>query len=132
MAADANDANLPRRARLLIAEDNALVRGGLQVMLAGEADLEVVGEAENGRRALELCRELEPGFVSTVFEWAEGKALDDVLDASGMPAGDFVRNCKQLLDLLRQILEAADPEAGSIARAAHDAINRSVVSYTGV
>ncbi|MDP8957289.1 MAG: RNA helicase, partial [Actinomycetota bacterium] len=81
---------------------------------------------------VELCRELDPGFVSTVFEWAEGKALDDVLDASGMPAGDFVRNCKQLLDLLRQIEEAAGPEVRSIAAAAHDAINRSVVSYTGV
>ncbi|HEX2090217.1 MAG TPA: DEAD/DEAH box helicase [Actinomycetota bacterium] len=90
-----------------------------------------VRRAEDAHQ-VELCRELDPGFLSTVFEWAEGKSLEDVLDAGGLAAGDFVRNCKQLLDLLRQIEEAADPEVRSIARAAHDAINRSVVSYTGV
>jgi ATP-dependent RNA helicase HelY len=83
-------------------------------------------------RQVELCRELDPGFLATVFEWAEGKPLDDVLDASGLPAGDFVRNCKQLLDLLRQIEEVAEPEIRRAARAAYEAINRSVVSYTGV
>ena len=90
-----------------------------------------VRRAEDAHQ-VELCRELDPGFLSTVFEWAEGKSLDDVLDAAGLAAGDFVRNCKQLLDLLRQIEDAADSEVRSIARAAHDAINRSVVSYTGV
>src|SRR5215204_7610552 len=47
-------------ARLLIAEDHALVREGLRAMLASEPDLQVVGEAENGKRALELCRSLSP------------------------------------------------------------------------
>jgi len=81
---------------------------------------------------VELCRELDPGFMPTVFEWAEGKPLEDVLASSGMPAGDFVRNCKQLLDLLRQIEEVAWPDLGSVARAAHQAVNRSVVAYTGL
>jgi DNA-binding NarL/FixJ family response regulator len=52
-----------KRARVLIAEDHALVREGLRTMLAGEADLEVVGEAENGKRALKLCRSLSPELV---------------------------------------------------------------------
>jgi ATP-dependent RNA helicase HelY len=81
---------------------------------------------------VELCRELDPGFVPVVFAWAEGKPLDDVLEISGMAAGDFVRNCKQLLDLLRQIEDVADPEVAVVARAAHDAVNRSVVAYTGL
>ncbi|MGH2572897.1 MAG: DEAD/DEAH box helicase [Actinomycetota bacterium] len=81
---------------------------------------------------VELCRELDPGFVPTAFDWAEGKQLEDVLGASGLQAGDFVRSCKQLLDLLRQIEEVADPELASLARAAHQAVNRSVVSYTGL
>jgi ATP-dependent RNA helicase HelY len=81
---------------------------------------------------VELCRELDPGFVSTVFEWAEGKPLEDVLAASGLPAGDFVRNCKQLLDLLRQIEEVADPDVAGATRAAYAAVNRSVVAYTGL
>jgi DNA-binding NarL/FixJ family response regulator len=49
--------------RLVIADDHHLVRRGLRSMLAGEPDLEVVGEAENGREALELCRELRPDLV---------------------------------------------------------------------
>jgi ATP-dependent RNA helicase HelY len=81
---------------------------------------------------VELCRELDGGFVPTLFEWAEGKPLEDVLGASGLPAGDFVRNCKQVLDLLRQIEDVADPELATTARAAYDAVNRSVVSYTGL
>jgi ATP-dependent RNA helicase HelY len=81
---------------------------------------------------VELLRELEPGFMATVFAWAEGKRLEDVLEASGLQAGDFVRNCKQLLDLLRQVEEVAPPEVAALCRRAHDAVNRSVVSYTGL
>ncbi len=50
-------------ARLLIAEDHGLVREGLRAMLAGESDLEVIGEAENGRVAVEMCRSLVPDLV---------------------------------------------------------------------
>jgi len=67
-----------------------------------------------------------------VFAWAEGKPLEDVLEASGMAAGDFVRNCKQLLDLLRKVEEVAEDETAALARAAHDSVNRSVVAYTGL
>jgi ATP-dependent RNA helicase HelY len=81
---------------------------------------------------VELCRELDPGFASTLFDWAEGTPLDEVLDASGLPAGDFVRNCKQVLDLLRHVESVAGDEVATTARAAYDAVNRSVVSYTGV
>ncbi len=50
-------------ARLLLAEDHALVREGMRAMLESEPDLEVIAEAENGRQALELCRELEPDLI---------------------------------------------------------------------
>jgi ATP-dependent RNA helicase HelY len=90
-----------------------------------------VRRAEDANQ-VELCRELDPGFMSTVFEWAEGKPLEDTLGASGLPAGDFVRNCKQLLDLLRQIEDVAEPELAAAIRAAHGAVNRSVVAYTGL
>lgn len=53
----------PPRARLLIADDHALVREGMRAMLASEQNLEVVGEAENGQEALELCRELRPDLI---------------------------------------------------------------------
>src|SRR5215217_5645224 len=50
-------------ARLIIADDHALVRSGMRSMLAGEAGLEVVGEAADGAEALELCRRLVPDLV---------------------------------------------------------------------
>lgn len=52
-----------RPARLLIAEDYDLVRESLRMMLSVDPGLEVAGEAENGREAVELCRSLEPDLV---------------------------------------------------------------------
>jgi DNA-binding NarL/FixJ family response regulator len=50
-------------ARLLLADDHDLVRDGLHRMLGREPDLEVVGEASNGRETVELCRRLKPDLV---------------------------------------------------------------------
>jgi NarL family two-component system response regulator LiaR len=50
-------------ARLLIADDYALLRTGMRAMLEAEPDLEVVGEAENGREAVELCQVFLPDLV---------------------------------------------------------------------
>jgi ATP-dependent RNA helicase HelY len=90
-----------------------------------------VRRAEDAHQ-VELCRELDAGFASPVYRWAEGEPLEDVLRETGMAPGDFVRNCKQLLDLLRQIAEVAEGEAASVVRRARESVNRGVVSYTGV
>ena len=50
-------------ARLLIVDDHDLMREATRLMLEGEPDLEVVGEAVNGRHALERCRQLRPDVV---------------------------------------------------------------------
>lgn len=49
--------------RLLIADDHPLAREGMRAMIAGEPDLEVVGEAADGGETLRLCRTLEPDLV---------------------------------------------------------------------
>ncbi len=48
---------------VLIADDHELVRDGFKRMLGYEEDLELVGEASNGREAVELCRRLNPDLV---------------------------------------------------------------------
>jgi NarL family two-component system response regulator LiaR len=50
-------------ARLIIADDSALVRDGMRAMLAREPDVEVVAEAANGEEALRVCRALRPDLV---------------------------------------------------------------------
>lgn len=49
--------------RLLIVDDQALLRAGFRMILGGEAGLEVVGEAEDGLRAVEAARRLRPDVV---------------------------------------------------------------------
>ena len=81
---------------------------------------------------VQLCRELEPGFSTPVHRWCEGVPLEELLDETEMAPGDFVRNCKQLLDLLRQMREVARPATADLLETAHDAVLRGVVAYTGV
>jgi DNA-binding NarL/FixJ family response regulator len=49
--------------RLLLADDQALVRAGFRLILNGEPDLDVVGEAADGEEAVELGSELAPDVV---------------------------------------------------------------------
>jgi DNA-binding NarL/FixJ family response regulator len=49
--------------RVVIVDDHAVLRAGLEQLLAGQPDLEVVGTAASGEEAIELVRELGPDLV---------------------------------------------------------------------
>ena len=49
--------------RTLIVDDQELVRGGFAMILDAQPDIDVAGEAANGREAVDLCRELRPDVV---------------------------------------------------------------------
>ncbi len=49
--------------RVAVVDDQALVRVGLQTLLSGEPDIELVGEAADGRTGLALVRRVQPGVV---------------------------------------------------------------------
>ena len=81
------------------------------------------------RAGLPTTRALDPGFVGLAHAWAAGDDLDDVLEDAELSGGDFVRNIKTLIDLLRGIGDVAPvPATGVRARQAADALHRGVVS----
>ena len=62
--------------RVLIAEDQAIVRAGFRALLNAEADLQVAGEAADGREAVALARELRPDLVLMDIRMPELSGLE--------------------------------------------------------
>ena len=54
---------MQKKIRILLADDHAVVRQGFRMILAAEPDMVIVGEAANGRDAVELAERLQPDLV---------------------------------------------------------------------
>ncbi len=52
-----------KKTRILLVDDHAMVRQGFRMILAAQSDMEIVGEAGNGREAVELAEQLKPDVV---------------------------------------------------------------------
>lgn len=61
--------------RVFLADDQALIRGGFRALLESEADLQVVGEARNGREALEGVTATRPDVVLMDIRMPDGDGL---------------------------------------------------------
>jgi ATP-dependent RNA helicase HelY len=78
-------------------------------------------------------RRPDPGFAAVAARWTAGAELAEVLDDTGISGGDFVRNVKQLVDLLRQIAAVApDPLTAQHAGCAARSMFRGVVASSSV
>ena len=62
--------------RILLAEDQSMLRGALAALLALEPDFEIVGEAENGADALRLIRKHDPDILISDIEMPELTGLE--------------------------------------------------------
>jgi len=82
---------------------------------------------------LDFLREPDLGFAWAAYRWAEGDPLDDVLGATDLAAGDFVRWMKQLLDLADQVADAAgNSPLRRTARRTSDLLRHGVVAYSSL
>ncbi len=84
-------------------------------------------------RDARLDRGPEPdiGFSQAAYGWAAGRPLADVLEDSGLTAGDFVRWVRQVVDFADQIADVAG--AGTLrdtARTVVQLMRRGVVDYS--
>jgi ATP-dependent RNA helicase HelY len=100
------------------------------------ARIEALGSELNAAEqeaGLPLTRPPDPGFAALAYGWAAGEELDRVIEDEEMSGGDFVRNVKQLIDLLRQLGDVAVvPATARAARSAAENLFRGVVSASSV
>ncbi|MGY6276417.1 response regulator transcription factor [Methylomonas sp. MgM2] len=84
------------RIRIILVDDHSVVRAGFKMLLATDNHIEVIGEAERGEQAIQLCQELKPDIV--------------VMDISMPGIGG--------LETIRRIV-ARDPEAAVLVFSVH-------------
>jgi DNA-binding NarL/FixJ family response regulator len=135
--------------RIILVDDHEIVREGLRTLLSEEEEFDIVGEAENGRQAIDVCAALQPDVVLMDLMMPEMNGIeaiphvhraapntqvlvltsfiDDERVRSAVQAGAIGYVMKNVLkpDLLRAIRSAARGEPALNAEAQRILIRRS-------
>ncbi|QNH04777.1 response regulator transcription factor [Ectopseudomonas composti] len=69
--------------RVLVADDHPLLREGIAAVLAGQTDIDLVGEASDGREALECFRQLRPDVTLMDLQMPRMNGIDSILAIRG-------------------------------------------------
>ncbi|MFA6448973.1 MAG: response regulator transcription factor [bacterium] len=62
--------------RIIVADDHGVVRAGICRLLAAEKDMEIVGEASDGREAVEMCKKLKPDVAVMDYDMPDIDGLE--------------------------------------------------------
>lgn len=115
--------------RVLVADDQAIVRAGLTVVLEAAGDIAVVGEAADGHQAVDLARELRPDVVCMDIRMPgrDGIEATRILSADDEPVPVLVMTTFDLDDYVFGAVEAG--AAGFLLKGAdEDTLVRAVRS----
>lgn len=82
------------------------------------------------KHKLPRSSKLEMDLSYPIHRWATGAKLDLVLESADLLPGDFIRWCKQIIDLLEQLAKASEGPISSKARDAVDLVKRGIVAYS--
>ena len=82
------------------------------------------------KHKLPRSSKLEMDLSYPIHRWATGAKLDLVLESADLLPGDFIRWCKQIIDLLEQLAKASEGPISAKARDAVDLVKRGIVAYS--
>ena len=120
------------RIRILIVDDHAVVRKGLAMVLRLEPDIEIVGEAENGRTGLQAARSLDPDIVlaDMVMPEVDGQEMAVTLRKSNPEIKIIMLTGTEIDDRVYDLVAAGiegyvlkNIEPGELVRAIHAVAN---------
>ena len=94
--------------------------------LEASARLATELQAAEARHGIDPTTPPDPALSALVHRWARGAHLAAALDGNDLPPGDFVRHCRQVIDLLDQL--TVDEHLGGTARAAIAGVRRGLVA----
>lgn len=98
----------------------------VEAALAASAELGERLRAAEARHGLDPTPPLDSALSAVMHRWARGAHLAAALEGTTLAGGDFVRHCRQAIDMLDQLV--TDPQIGASARAAVTAIRRGLVA----
>jgi NarL family two-component system response regulator LiaR len=116
--------------KVMIVDDHLMVRDGLKVFLSVYEDIEVVGEAGNGREALRLYAQLQPDVIllDMVMPEMDGPATIETMRERGWPVQVIALTSFDDQEMVQRAIQAGavgflhkDVHAGRLAQAIRDA-----------